>query len=576
MRVFARHKSREVRLRNARMKGITRFCLAAALGLLIPGLALVAGTGIAAATTRPGHSIATAGTLTMGPTAAGGGGAIDFWKVNLSGGDVVQLLTTTPPATPQNVTTVYNFELFPPGTTDASFPNVPPVSSANTFGNTTDVLNLQAPYNGTFILAVCENTNGDCRSVDSSGGLNPMQSYSFTPTLVGGGIPARVAAKETRAATTIAHAPRIGVGNFEAGGGNLIDFWKVTLSGGDVVQLTTKTPSGTPQNVTTAYNFELFPPGTTDTSFPTVPPVSSANTFGNTTDTLNLQAPYNGTFILAVCENTNGDCRSVDSNSGLNPMQPYTFTPTLVHGGIPARVAARETRAATTIARAPRIGVGNFEAGGGNLIDFWRVSLNKGDRVQLATTTPSGTPQNVTTVYNFELFLPGTTDGSFPQRPPVAAANTFGNTTDTLVLTAPRTGTFVFAVCENTNGDCRGVDSSSGLDPMQPYTFTTRLIGGKETQVSLKLSASAVTFGHEKSLKFSATVRALFGGRPTGKVAISDGKKTVCTVKLVNGKGTCSPSSSTLIPAGKYSITGSYSGNFLSSRSAPVALTVKK
>ena len=65
-----------------------------------------------------------------------------------------------------------------------------------------------------------------------------------------------------------------------------------------------------------------------------------------------LQAPYNATFVLAVCQNIGGDCRGTDSGGGANPMSPYTFTPTLVGGGIKASVGAKETRASETIAKA--------------------------------------------------------------------------------------------------------------------------------------------------------------------------------------------------------------------------------
>ena len=77
-------------------------------------------------------------------------------------------------------------------------------------------------------------------------------------------------------------------------------------------------------------------PGTTDTTFPQKAPVASAATPGSSTQsTLFLKAPTTGTFIFAVCENVsvNGDCRSVDSGGGSNPMAPYTFTDTLVKGG---------------------------------------------------------------------------------------------------------------------------------------------------------------------------------------------------------------------------------------------------
>ena len=140
---------------------------------------------------------------------------------------------------------------------------------------------------------------------------------------------------------------------------------------------------------------------------------------GSTKSVLTLQAPYNATFILAVCENVSGDCRGVDSGSGQNPMQPYTFKDTLVGGGIPPRIGKKETRAATTIAKAPLMPVGNFEAGGGNAIDFWKVHLFAQDKLQFAITTPGvHAGRNSDTTYDFELFPPGTTDTYSPKSLP--------------------------------------------------------------------------------------------------------------------------------------------------------------
>ena len=75
--------------------------------------------------------------------------------------------------------------------------------------------------------------------------------------------------------------------------------------------------------------------------------------------------------------------------------------------------------------------------------------------------------------------MPGTTDTTFPQNPPVAAAITpQASTQSTLFLKAPVTGTFVFAVCQNVSTDCRDVDSGGGYNPMSPYTFTPTLVKG--------------------------------------------------------------------------------------------------
>lgn len=178
------------------------------------------------------------------------------------------------------------------------------------------------------------------------------------------------------------------------------------------------------------------------------------------------------------------------------------------------------------------------------------------------------------------MFPPGTTDTSFPQTPPVASTATpgGGSTKSVLTLQAPYNATFILAVCENVSGDCRGVDSGSGQNPMQPYTFKDTLIGGRETKTSLKLSASTVTDGQEKSVTLSVTVTPVFSGHPAGTVTISAGTKKICGLTLVKGQGKCSPGSNTLLAPGTYKIVAAYPGGKGSDPSSSPAqtLTVKK
>src|SRR6185437_2371520 len=227
--------------------------------LLASGLVLATGTGVAlAANTSPGHTIAAAGTLTIGGTTNGGGGPADFWKVTLRGGDAIQFISTTPKSS------TYVFALYTPGTTDANFASATSFSSATTNFNGQSVFDLQAPYNGTFILAVCQGpnvSNFNCSEVDTGGADNPMDAYSFKTSLVNGGVSEKVAAAETKAAPSIAKAPIMSIGHFEAGGANPADFWKVTLRGGDVVQIASTTANNS------TYVFALYPPGTNGTNF---------------------------------------------------------------------------------------------------------------------------------------------------------------------------------------------------------------------------------------------------------------------------------------------------------------------
>jgi hypothetical protein len=362
---------------------------------------------------------------------------------------------------------------------------------------------------------------------------------------------------------TIATAGNLGVPDSASGGGGPIDFWRMSLSGGDYVQFTVPpTPSSN------HYYFALFAPGTTDTSFPTARPFVGQATNGDAKTVFELQAPYTGTFILAVCQGT-AYCPSVENGGGVNPMNRYTFTTTFYQRVSP-KVAAAETKASGTIAGTRNMGVGHFESGGANGVDFWKMSLHGGDDIQF--TVPATPYPND---YYFALFTPGTTDISFPTATAITGHATNGSAKTVFDLLAPYTGTFILAVCQGT-ADCPSVENGGGVNPMNPYTFTTDQSGGSESGTSLRLSATSVTYGHEKSLKFSVTVSALFGGTVTGEVRVSDGEKTVCTTKLTAGKGSCTPESNSEIAPGEYSITAFYAGNKGPSRSASRTLTINK
>jgi len=368
-----------------------------------------------------------------------------------------------------------------------------------------------------------------------------------------------VASASTAPGHTIASAGTLAVPDSASGGGGPIDFWKVPLSGGDDVQFSVPAVSGN------GYTFALFAPGTTDTSFPTAKPFTEVSPNDSANAVFDLMAPYTGTFILAVCQATYS-CPSVENGGGENPMSPYTFTTTFFHG-VSSKVAAAETKASATIAGTRSMGVGHFESGGANGVDFWKVPLSGGDDVQFSVPAVTGNG------YTFALFAPGTTDTSFPSATAIVSASPNDSANAVFTLIAPHTGTFILAVCQATYS-CPSVENGGGQNPMSPYTFTTKQVGGFETRTALKLAAASVKYGHEKGFRFTASVSAIFGGSVTGKVVISDGKKTLCTAKVVHGKGFCALSSNTKLPAGKYTITGAYTGNRDASKSGGYALKV--
>jgi hypothetical protein len=151
---------------------VVRLRLLAVLALLVPGLAVTAGAGIAQA--APGHTISTASTLGTGVTATGGGGPVDFWKVPLRGGEQVEL------AVNGSTANSFIFDLYVPATTEANFPKATAFTSGWTNYQVKSTITLQAPYTGTFVLAVCENVI-PCSVASRTAVMNP---YTFTTRLI--------------------------------------------------------------------------------------------------------------------------------------------------------------------------------------------------------------------------------------------------------------------------------------------------------------------------------------------------------------------------------------------------------
>ncbi len=395
---------------------------------------------------------------------------------------------------------------------------------------------------------------------------------------------ATAALAETPASTTISGAqvlPASGsVSATESGGNHEIDYWKVNLFGGDQLRLNLT-------NNASAEEFELYPlPSTTDENFIDNPPVSSASSSNSTiygaNSQVTLQAPYNGTFILAVCQNpSSGDCRSVDTGSVANPMATYNFTTVLLGGGISPAVAAGETQAAPTIAGANPLTLGNFEAGGGDKIDYWQVGLSAGDQMLFSMT-------NAPYPLEFELYPPGTTDSTFFDTQPVSSASTNDGSIygalNQATLHAPYTGTFILAICQSpSSGECTSADLTGGVTyPMTPYSFTTFVtLTVDPTESSVVCSPTSVTSGGPTTCTATVTDTAASGATtPTGAVAFSAvpttgafGSGGSCALTGSNGVASCvvafTPSA-----AGAYSVTASYGGDVTHSASNGQSVTV--
>jgi hypothetical protein len=453
------------------------------LSMLFAWLAIAPSASFAAAPTIAGAPSLSPG----GATVNGGGNGVDYYKVALHGGDELQL------SVGPSGSSDYEFDLFAPDTTDATFTQSPPVDAGTTnppYGNSPQVVTVQAPYSGTFIVAACSPTDavdngGDCRQavMNPHNVVSPMSGYSVAPSLVGGGVSADCASSQTRAGRTIAAASAISVGSCEAGGGSATDYWTVKLNGGDQLQLTVAPPSGTG-----ALELELYGEGTTDSTFTQAAPVDvgSASAFGSggAPQVVTLQAPYTGTFVLAACAPVSAfgssDCRAIETGGARNftiPVPPYTFTSALVNGGIGADCAATEAKASKTIGDTHSLLSGACETGGGNAIDFWDVELGAGEQLTMPVSPPSSSG------VEFDLYASGTTDTSFTQAVPVDSDTVSGGGLGTATLTAADAGRYVVAVCEpgpaGTTADCRAIQTGGGRDftlPMRPYTFAPTIL----------------------------------------------------------------------------------------------------
>jgi lysozyme len=102
-------------------------------------------------------------------------------------------------------------------------------------------------------------------------------------------------------------------------------------------------------------------------------------------------------------------------------------------------------------------------------------------------------------------------------------------------------------------------------------------VGKAKTKTTLTLTHSKLTRGHENKERLSVRVASAHRKPvPTGKVKIKRSGKTVCTIRLKSGKGSCTLNKHTLA-AGKYKLVASYPGNasLIKSSSAKKKLTVK-
>jgi hypothetical protein len=117
------------------------------------------------------------------------------------------------------------------------------------------------------------------------------------------------------------------------------------------------------------------------------------------------------------------------------------------------------------------------------------------------------------------------------------------------------------------NGDFARSTSVPAFLAISPTTTTT----------ALSLSAGTVDYGDEQSEQVTVAVTSEYVGKPSGKVTVKSGTRSVCVATITAGKGTCALAASALA-AGTADLSASYAGGggFASSHSASRMLAVAK
>ncbi len=234
------------------------------------------------------------------------------------------------------------------------------------------------------------------------------------------------------------------------------------------------------------------------------------------------------------------------------------------------------------------------------------INLADGDTCSpSAMAIPAGTDTLTATYSGDATYVPATSTATVTVHPAATSASlqvsgvsaTFTGTYDVVTFTAgvtsavagTPTGSVTFTVngdpyCSMTlsdsTADCTvsiyylsagqnafSVSYSGGAD-FAPSTSATQylMIAKAKTSTTLKLSHSAITYGHENDEKLIVSVSHVGSVNAAGKVTIKAGSATVCTITLKRGRGSCTLSRRKL-KKGRHTLTASYSGdtNYLTS-----------
>ncbi|MFZ2056504.1 MAG: Ig-like domain repeat protein, partial [Acidimicrobiales bacterium] len=183
-----------------------------------------------------------------------------------------------------------------------------------------------------------------------------------------------------------------------------------------------------------------------------------------------------------------------------------------------------------------------------------------------APTSTTLSVSNSTTSYGSESSETLTTRVSGPAGPSyVTGSVTFKTGSRTLCVTTLANGTgkctltrFQLSVGRySLVADYQGTKSlvSSSSKPL------TLSVVAASTSTALSLSRTTVAFRTEQSERFTAQVAVPAGmAYASGTVVVTSGSRSLCTITLIRGKGTCSLTA-TELPVGSYQISARYEGS---------------
>jgi hypothetical protein len=197
--------------------------------------------------------------------------------------------------------------------------------------------------------------------------------------------------------------------------------------------------------------------------------------------------------------------------------------------------SAAHANGGASIAVAPPLPLGQLVSGGGQDTDFWKLSLDGGDKLTIDGTFPGGS-EEAAYYFQTDLFAPSVTDFTYFQSSPVAQQQElFGE--DQAVLQAPSSGVYTLAFCEGPESSCSDAPQFSidAASPMNPYTFTATV------SHAVSLAISTPTLAARGS---TITVRVNLGspaGTPEGNCLIAGSRATAtdghCTQRVRLGSG---------------------------------------